>query len=54
MTNQRALIVLISAAAVIGIGMGIRQASGLFLYPITADLSVGLERIDTMMRKILG
>ncbi len=43
MTNQRALIVLISAAAVIGIGMGIRQASGLFLYPITADLSVGRE-----------
>ncbi len=43
MTKQRALIVLISAAAVVGIGMGIRQANGLFLYPITADLSVGRE-----------
>ncbi len=43
MTKQRTLIVLMSAAAVVGISMGIRQANGLFLYPITADLSVGRE-----------
>ncbi len=43
MFNNRALLVLISAAAIAAISNGIRQANGLFLYPITTDLSVGRE-----------
>ena len=41
MTKNRALIVLISAAAIVGISMGVRQANGLFQLPITGDLGVG-------------
>ena len=41
MNHRRALVVLISAAAIAAISNGIRQANGLFLYPITTDLSVG-------------
>ncbi len=43
MTKQRALIVLISAAAVVGISMGIRQANALFQLPIIGDLGVERE-----------
>ncbi len=43
MPKNRAFIVLISAAAIIGISLGVRQANGLFQLSITGELGVGRE-----------
>src|ERR1700741_2573438 len=42
-------VVVLSAGAIVGIAMGIRQIMGLYLPPMTRDLGIGREPFSTSM-----
>lgn len=49
MRNRKVVLIVLSSALIVAIGMGVRQSLGLFLAPITADLGIGRESYSLAM-----
>lgn len=49
MRDRKVVLLVLSSALIVAIGMGVRQSLGLFLAPITADLGIGRESYSLAM-----
>jgi MFS family permease len=49
MRDRKVVLIVLSSALIVTIGMGVRQSLGLFLAPITADLGIGRESYSLAM-----
>lgn len=49
MPDRKVVLIVVSSALIVAIGMGVRQSLGLFLAPITADLGIGRESYSLAM-----